>query len=249
MTASPVALVTGASRRIGAAIARELHAAGCAVLLHYRNSASEAGELAAQLNGLRADSCHLLRADLVQPGAGEYLAGHALDWRGHLDLLVNNASDFPATPLGTTTESDWDPVFGSNLRGPFFLSQALAPALRSSRGSIVNIVDVHARLPLRHHALYTMAKAGLDMMTRALALELAPEVRVNGVAPGAILWPDSASTAAAEVCDPGMLQRSAIGELGEPGDIARAVRFLGLEATYVTGQVIAVDGGRMLFGG
>jgi pteridine reductase len=242
-----IALVTGAAQRIGAAIARELHAAGCAVILHFRNSAAPAATLAADLNAARPDSCIVLRADLAQPGAAESLAARALAWRGRLDLLVNNASGFFPTPIGDVTESDWDALFGSNLRGPFFLSQALAPALRESRGSIVNIVDVHARLPLRHHAIYTMAKAGLVMMTRALALELAPDVRVNGVAPGAILWPAEPNPELGEARAAELLAHTALGHLGDPADIAGAVRYLGLEAPYVTGQVLAVDGGRSLF--
>jgi pteridine reductase len=245
---TPVALVTGAAQRIGAAIARELHGAGCAVVLHYRSSADAANALAEALDSIRADSCHLLRADLAQPGAAESLAARALAWRGRLDLLVNNASAFYPTPIGQATETDWDALFGSNLRGPFFLSQALAPALREARGAIVNIVDVHARVPLRHHAIYTMAKAGLGMMTRALALDLAPQVRVNGVAPGAILWPAEPNPELGEARADEVLAHTALGRLGDPSDIAVAVRFLGLYASYVTGQVIAVDGGRSLYG-
>jgi pteridine reductase len=240
-------LVTGAAQRIGAAIARELHAAGCNVLLHCRSSRAEADALAAELNAVRHDSAAVLQADLSQLPQVEQLAAAAIAHWGHIDLLVNNASGFFPTPVGTVNEPEWDSLFASNLKGPFFLSQALVPALRERRGAIVNIVDVYAELPLAQHAVYTMAKAGVAMMTRALAQELGPDVRVNGVAPGAILWPAEENPELGGAKVEALLAQTALKRIGDPADIARAVRYLGLEAGYVTGQILAVDGGRTLF--
>ena len=247
MSDTRVALVTGAAHRIGAAIARELHAAGCAVLLHCRSSRAEADALAAELKAMRHDSAAVLQADLSQLQQVEQLAAAAIAHWGHIDLLVNNASGFFPTPVGTVNEAEWDSLFASNLKGPFFLSQALEPALRKRRGAIVNIVDVYAELPLAQHAVYTMAKAGMAMMTRALAQELGPEVRVNGVSPGAILWPAEENPELGGAKAEALLAQTALKRIGEPSDIARAVRYLGLEAGYVTGQILAVDGGRTLF--
>ena len=247
MSEARVALVTGAAQRIGAAIARELHAAGCNVLLHCRSSRAEADALAAELNAMRRDSAAVLQADLSQLPQVEQLAAAAIAHWGHIDLLVNNASGFFPTPVGTVNEPEWDSLFASNLKGPFFLSQALVPALRERRGAIVNIVDVYAELPLAQHAVYTMAKAGVAMMTRALAQELGPDVRVNGVAPGAILWPAEENPELGGAKAEALLAQTALKRIGDPADIARAVRYLGLEAGYVTGQILAVDGGRTLF--
>jgi pteridine reductase len=247
MSEARVALVTGAAQRIGAAIARELHAAGCNVLLHCRSSRAEADALAAELNAMRRDSAAVLQADLTQLPQVEQLAAAAIAHWGHIDLLVNNASGFFPTPVGTVNEPEWDSLFASNLKGPFFLSQALVPALRERRGAIVNIVDVYAELPLAQHAVYTMAKAGVAMMTRALAQELGPDVRVNGVAPGAILWPAEENPELGGAKAEALLAQTALKRIGDPADIARAVRYLGLEAGYVTGQILAVDGGRTLF--
>jgi len=247
MSDTRVALVTGAAQRIGASIARELHAAGCTVLLHCRHARTEAEALAAALNAERADSAVVLQADLAQLPQVEALACAAVAARGHVDLLVNNASGFFPTPVGTVTDAQWDSLFASNLKGPFFLSQALVPTLRARRGAIVNIVDVYAELPLAQHAVYTMAKAGVAMMTRALAQELGPEVRVNGISPGAILWPAEENPELGGAKTDALLAQTALKRIGEPADIARAVRYLGLEAGYVTGQVLAVDGGRTLF--
>ena len=196
---------------------------------------------------MRHDSAAVLQADLSQLQQVEQLAAAATAHRGHIDLLVNNASGFFPTPVGTVNEAEWDSLFASNLKGPFFLSQALLPALRASRGAIVNIVDVYAELPLAQHAVYTMAKAGVAMMTRALAQELGPEVRVNGVSPGAILWPAEENPELGGAKAEALLAQTALKRIGEPSDIARAVRYLGLEAGYVTGQILAVDGGRTLF--
>ena len=247
MSEARVALVTGAAQRIGAAIARELHAAGCNVLLHCRSSRAEADALAAELNAMRRDSAAVLQADLTQLPQVEQLAAAAIAHWSHIDLLVNNASGFFPTPVGTVNEPEWDSLFASNLKGPFFLSQALVPALRERRGAIVNIVDVYAELPLAQHAVYTMAKAGVAMMTRALAQELGPDVRVNGVAPGVILWPAEENPELGGAKVEALLAQTALKRIGDPADIARAVRYLGLEAGYVTGQILAVDGGRTLF--
>jgi pteridine reductase len=247
MSEARVALVTGAAQRIGAAIARELHAAGCNVLLHCRSSRAEADALAAELNAMRRDSAAVLQADLTQLPQVEQLAAAAIAHWSHIDLLVNNASGFFPTPVGTVNEPEWDSLFASNLKGPFFLSQALVPALRERRGAIVNIVDVYAELPLAQHAVYTMAKAGVAMMTRALAQELGPDVRVNGVAPGVILWPAEENPELGGAKAEALLAQTALKRIGDPADIARAVRYLGLEAGYVTGQILAVDGGRTLF--
>ena len=247
MSDTRVALVTGAAQRIGAAIAKELHAAGCTVLLHCRHSRTEADALAAALNAERADSAVVLQADLENLQQVEALADAAMAARGRLDLLVNNASGFFPTPVGSVNEAEWNSLFASNLKGPFFLTQALVPALRARRGAIVNIVDVYAELPLAQHAVYTMAKAGVAMMTRALAQELGPDVRVNGVSPGAILWPAEENPELGGAKTEALLAQTALKRIGDPSDIARAVRYLGLEAGDVTGQILAVDGGRTLF--
>lgn len=236
------ALVTGGGRRVGAEIVRHLHERGLGVMIHCLGSVAEAGALARSLDADRPGSTAVLQADLGQPGGAEQLAEQARTVAGGaLTLLVNNASRFYPTPLGTVDGEAWKDLMGSNVRGAFFLSQALAPDL--ANGAIVNIVDIYAQRPLPRYPVYSMAKAALEMMTRSLALELAPKVRVNGVAPGAVLWPEG--DLAPEAQDE-LLARVALGRLGEPADIARAVVFLGLDAPYVTGQVLAVDGGRSL---
>lgn len=242
-----VALVTGAAQRIGAAIARELHRAGCRVLVHYRSSAAGAEQLARELNAVRPDSCTTVQADLCRPDDVRELAARAATLVPGLDLLVNNASAFYATALGSVDEAQWNELFDANLKGAFFLSQALAPALARKQGAIVNIIDIHADIPLPRHAVYTMAKAGLAMMTRSLAVELGPSVRVNGVAPGAILWPEQPNAVLGAAHADALLAQTALKRMGTPEDIAGATRFLGLEAPYVTGQILAVDGGRNLY--
>jgi pteridine reductase len=242
-----VALVTGAAQRIGAAIARELHRAGCRVLVHYRSSAAGAEQLARELNALRPDSCAAVQADLCRPEEVRELGAKATALASGLDLLVNNASAFYATPLGSVSDAQWHELFDANLKGAFFLSQALAPALGHRQGAIVNIIDIHAEIPLPQHTVYTMAKAGLAMMTRALAVELGPSVRVNGIAPGAILWPEQANAVLGAAHADALLAQTALKRMGTPEDIAGATRFLGLEAPYVTGQILAVDGGRNLY--
>ena len=242
-----VALVTGGAHRIGAAIARELHRAGCHVIVHYRHSGEAAARLLRELEAIRHGSCSSLQADLCAPDAARQLAEGVQQRSARLDLLVNNASAFYATPLGSVTEAAWNELFDSNLKGAFFLSQSLAPALARSGGAIVNIVDVHAEIPLPQHVVYGMAKAGLAMMTRSLAVELGPGVRVNGVAPGAILWPEQPNAVLSAAHADTLLAQTALKRMGTPEDIAGAVRYLGLEAPYVTGQVLAVDGGRNLY--
>lgn len=239
----PCVLVTGAARRIGAAIARELHGRGARVLIHYHHAAEAARTLADELNAQRADSADCHGADLREPDQIETLAAVARRRWGRLDGLAYNASSFYPTPVGATTAAQWEDLMGTNLRAPYFLTQALTPALRASRGAVVNLVDIHAERPLKDHPVYSAAKAGLAMMTRALARELAPDVRVNAVAPGAILWPERPmSTQARER----IVERVALKRPGTPEDIARTVAFLLFEAPYITGQVLAVDGGRSL---
>lgn len=238
-----VALVTGAARRVGAAIASHLHAAGALVAVHYRGSAEQADTLVTHLNDARPGSAAAFQADLLDTASIPQFVADVLGWQGRLDILVNNASTFYPTPLGEITETHWDDLLGSNLKAPLFLSQAAAPALRESRGVIVNIVDIHARRPLRDHLVYGAAKAGLAMLTRSLAKDLAPEVRVNGVAPGAILWPESDMS---EATKSSILRQVPLERAGEPDDIAGCVLYLARDASYVTGQIIAVDGGRSI---
>ena len=236
-------LITGAAKRIGAEISRLLHAAGLNIVIHYRASADEADALCNELNALRADSAITLQADLLKIDDIESLVKRATDYWGGLYALINNASTFYPTPVGEITEKHWDDLLGSNLRAPLFLSQAVVPALKNSQGSIVNIVDVHAFRPMKLHPVYCIAKAGLAMLTQSLARELGPDIRVNGVAPGAILWPESELDAETQNF---ILDRTALKRQGEPHDIAAAVKFLITEADYITGQVIPVCGGRSL---
>lgn len=239
---APVILVTGAARRVGAAIARTLHQSGATVILHFQRSAAEAEALARSLNALRPDSASTVQGDLGEDGVPEALIATALTRHGRLDGLINNASSFFPTPLGSIDSTAWNDLIGSNLKGPLFLAQAAAPALCRSGGAIVNIIDIHAERPLAHYPLYCAAKAGLLGLTRALAVELAPEVRVNGVSPGAVAWPDTVDIATAE--RDAIINHTLLKREGEPADIARTVRFLVLDAPYITGQIIAVDGGR-----
>lgn len=238
-----VALVTGAAARIGAAIAAELHGRGCDLLLHYNANRAGAEAQADLLNAARPGSAITAGADLSQDKEIEGLAERVRAQFGRLDVLVNNASRFYPTRVGETQAWQWEDLLNSNLRGPWFLVQALLEELRTAGGSIVNIVDVHAERPMSGHAVYSISKAGLAMMTRALARELGPAIRVNGVSPGAILWPEA---------EPGMaekqsiLGRTTLGRLGTPADIASAVAYLALDAPFVTGQILAVDGGRTL---
>jgi len=238
-----VFLVTGAARRIGAAIVTRLHAEGARVAIHYRGSRDDAERLAARLNRTRSGSAATFCADLMAAPAIAELVGRVLEWGGGLDGLVNNASTFYPTPVGTITEQQWEDLVGSNLKAPLFLSQAAAPALRKRGGSIINIVDIHAQRPLKNHIVYGPAKAGLAMLTRALAKDLAPHIRVNGVSPGAILWPEEGMSDAVRES---ILEQIPLARTGEPDDIAGCVIYLVRDAQYVTGQIIAVDGGRSI---
>jgi pteridine reductase len=241
---TPVALITGAGRRIGAAIAQALHSRGYRVILHYRESATEARELAQSLNSERADSAKCLQADLNAHKQVTQLAQEALTLWDRVDLLVNNASSFYPTPLGTATEQQWNDLMASNLKAPFFLSQALAEALAENEGSIINIADIHGERPMPKHSIYSIAKAGNMMLTKTLAMELAPKVRVNGIAPGAVLWPENAAGGLEE--QPHALENIPMQTLGGAESIANAVLYLAQEPSYVTGHILTVDGGRSL---
>lgn len=241
-----LALVTGGAQRIGAEIVRALHARDHDVLVHCRSSRAAAAALAAELNAVRADSVEILAADLAEPDAVTDLAAAVLNRGRALNVLVNNASSFYPTPIGTATAAQWDDLFATNARAPFFLSQALAPALGASGGAIVNVVDIHADRPLQDYPVYTMAKAALAAMTRVLARELGPAVRVNGAAPGAIVWPEGDAFFSPEE-QRRIVATTPLGRTGEPAEVARVVAWLALDASYVTGQIVAVDGGRDVF--
>ena len=241
--AEPVALVTGAGRRVGARIASDLHAVGMSVVIHHHRSREEAERLREKLEEARPGTAMTVNADLVEPGSAASVVAAATERWGRLDVLVNNASTFYPTPVGETTEAQWRDLLGSNLAAPFFLAQAAAPLLRAVRGCIVNIADVYGHRPLAGFCVYSTAKAGLIMLTRSLARELGPHVRVNSVSPGAVLWPENDEPDRQRI-----IEEIALGRSGDPGDIAQAVLFLVRDATYVTGQDLAVDGGRLLSG-
>jgi len=238
-------LVTGAARRIGAAIARALHAAGARVVVHCHRSRAEAERLAAGLNAQRPGSCAVVQGDLLDVPGLARIVDEAAGAFGRLDALVNNASSFYATPFGAIGERQWDDLIGSNLRAPLFLAQAAAARLRESKGSIVNVVDIHAERPLKDFVVYSIAKAGLAGLTRSLALELGPDVRVNGVSPGTIVWPDGgAHFDGAE--KERITAQTPLARIGSPEDVAGAVKYLLFDAPFVTGQILAVDGGRSI---
>ena len=239
-----VALVTGGARRVGAAIARRLHAAGAALLIHYRDSETDAAGIVDELNAVRAKSAASVKAELLAPIAPRALLSAALDTFGRLDILVNNASSFFPVAIGAVESSHWEELLGSNLRAPLFICQEAAAELAKAGGCIVNIVDIHAERPLKGYPVYSIAKGGLATMTRSLALELAPKVRVNGVSPGAIAWPEDGQFDPAERRR--IVATTPLARVGTPEDIAQAVHFLAC-ASYVTGQIIAVDGGRSIF--
>ncbi len=239
--AARVVLVTGAARRVGAALARGFHAHGDRVLIHCHRSVRDAELLGDELNRQRPDSAATISADLLDPSSPERIVERAMSHFGRLDVLINNASTFYPTPLGEISAAHWEDLLGSNLRAPLFLAQAAAPHLRRAQGLILNMIDIHAQRPLPGYAVYSTAKAGLAMLTRALARELGPEVRVNGIAPGPVLWPDAGldEQIKGEIISRTLLKRS-----GSPEDIVRAALFFATDAPYVTGQILAVDGGR-----
>ncbi|WP_347260796.1 pteridine reductase [Rudaea sp.] len=239
----PVVLITGAARRVGAVIARTLHAAGYDLALHYRRSRGEMDALTGELEALRANSTLAVAAELADIEHLPRLVDACIARYGRLDGLVNNASAFYPTPIGSVTTQQWNELFASNAQAPFFLAQAAAPHLKDARGSIVSIADIYAQRPLVRHPVYSMAKAALVAMTRALARELAPEVRVNAVAPGAILWPESGKTYTDQT---ELIARTPLARTGTPEDVAAAVLFLLRDAKFSTGQVLDVDGGREL---
>jgi pteridine reductase len=238
-----VVLITGGARRIGAEIARTLHSAGANIFIHYRSSAAAAIALADHFNQARPHSAAIHAAHLLTADAPEKLVAAALLEFGRLDVLINNASSFYATPVGQITHQQWDDLMGSNLKAPLFLAQAAAPSLRAQRGLIINMIDIHGLRPLKAHPVYSAAKSGLAMLTRALARELGPEIRVNGIAPGPVLWPegDIDATLKREIVDKTALKRQ-----GKAQDVARTALFLAKDAPYITGQIIAVDGGRSI---
>jgi len=239
--AGKAVLVTGAAKRVGAAIARTLHAAGANVILHYHRSVGEAAALTTELRARRADSVASVRGDLLATAALADLVGTAERAFGRLDVLVNNASTFYPTPVGEIDERQWEDLIGPNLKAPLFLAQAAAAPLRRAEGLILNIVDIHGMRPLRRHPVYSIAKAGLIMLTRSLARELGPEIRVNAIAPGPVMWPESGAD---EDLQRKILERTALHRPGSPDDIAQAALFFAAHAPYVTGQILAVDGGR-----
>jgi pteridine reductase len=237
-----VVLITGGAKRVGAAICRRLHKAGASIMLHFRSSAGEARLLQAELNHLRANSVALIPAGLHDVATLPSLSEQTVQSFGRLDALVNNASTFYATTIGEIEVEQWNDLIGTNLQAPLFLSQAAAPALRKTQGAIVNITDIHADRPLKSYVVYSVAKAGLVGLTRSLARELAPEVRVNAVAPGPILWPDE--DVFDELARQRIISHTPLKREGTPDDIAKAVHFLLADAPYVTGETISVDGGR-----
>lgn len=239
----PAIIVTGAAKRVGAAIARALHAADVNVIVHCNHSRADADLLVRELVDNRAKSAAVLQGDLLAYNALKGLIDQAASIFGRLDGLVNNASTFYPTPVGKIDEDNWSDLIGANLKAPLFLSQAAAPYLRKTKGSIVNIVDIHSERPLKDFVVYSVAKAGLAGLTRSLALELGPDIRVNGVSPGAIIWPDGTSDYPAAERER-IVQQAPLKRVGAPADIAGAVKFLMLDAPYVTGQILAVDGGR-----
>ncbi|MDA8093191.1 MAG: pteridine reductase [Betaproteobacteria bacterium] len=237
-------LITGGAKRVGAAICRLLHEAGANLMVHYRSSVAQARALQGELNERRAGSCALVQGDLLNVAALPKLVDETVNCFGGLDVLINNASSFFPTAVGEIVERDWGDLIGTNLKAPLFLSQAAAPELRKTRGAIVNITDIHAERPMKSYVVYSIGKAGLVSLTKSLARELGPEVRVNAVSPGPILWPEDASFD--EVSRARIVSHTILKRCGEPEDIAKAVRFLIHDAPYVTGQVLAVDGGRSI---
>ncbi len=247
LSSNKVILITGAGKRVGAAVARYCHQQGLNVAIHYRHSAQEAEALCHDLNQIRAQSAWALGADLTKVTDFQPLIQSVIDHWGRLDVLMNNASNFYATPIGSITFQDWDNLFATNLKAPLFLSQAAAPYLKKHVGCIINMVDIQAQSPLKEYTVYCLAKAGLVMLTKSLARELGPEVRVNGIAPGIVLWPDEEEDAFANPkLRARIISRSALKREGTPQDVAKTAYFLIEQAEYITGQIITVDGGRSL---
>jgi len=242
MSNTPVVLITGAAHRIGATTAKLLHKNGMNIILHYRGSREQAQAVQKELNDMREKSVILIQADLHITNGLSALIEESIKAWGRLDALINNASSFYPTKIGKANEEQWDDLMGSNLKAPFFLSQAAAPHLKKTKGCIINIIDIHADRPLKNFPIYSMAKAGLAMMTKSLACELGPEIRVNAVAPGAILWPENLD----EVAKQRIVSRTFLKRQGEPDDISKTILYLIKDANYVTGQIITVDGGRSL---
>lgn len=241
----PVVLITGAARRIGAAIAKQLHNAGYKLVLHYNSSKNDVLQLSDSFNQQRSDSCITLQADLRDISAVETLGRQACAHWQRLDALINNASSFYPTPVGDINAQQWQDLLSTNVQAPLFLSQICVPALKQTSGAIINIADIHGERPLSKHTVYCIAKAGNIMLTKSLAKELAPDIRVNGIAPGTILWPENAGEISDEIQNT-ILKRIALKKIGDPSDIAKAILFLLRDAPYITGQILAVDGGRNL---
>ena len=240
-----VALITGSAKRIGATTARHLHSSGFDIVIHFNHSESDALTLMKALNDKRSDSCKVVQGNIAEIEALGQISASAIDAFGRLDVLINNASSFYPTPIGTITTNDWQNLVGSNMQAPLFLSQYCHQELKKNQGVIINMVDIHAERPLKDHTLYCMAKAALVSMTKSLAQELAPHVRVNGVAPGAILWPE---TELSEQDKQQILASVPVGKCGAPEHIAQTIQFL-IDNEYVTGQIVAVDGGRSITSG
>jgi len=243
MNNSKAVLITGAARRVGAEMVRHLHQAGMNIVLHYRSSSQDASTLADQLNAQRKDSVKLLKGDLKDYQSIPELVKQGISLFGHIDVLINNASSFYPTDIKDINEEIWEDLVGVNLKAPIYLTQALATELKQNNGCIINIVDIHGDRPLKDYSIYSIAKAGLIMFTKAMARELAPEVRVNGIAPGAIMWPEEQHY---EGMHQMIIERTALKREGHPKDIAETALFLIEKAGYITGQIIAVDGGRTL---
>ncbi len=237
------ALITGAAKRIGASISRNIHEAGYNVGIHYNSSKKDAEKLCEELNAKRAGSAQIFEADITKVSDAKSLVNSFLKWGAKLDLLINNASSFYPTPIGSVTEENWNDLIGTNLKGPLFISQEASVSLKKNKGSIINLVDIHIKSPPKDHAVYIAAKAGLEILTRSLARDLAPEVRVNGISPGAILWPEGELDAATKdkILDSIPLKRK-----GNPQDISDCVLFLVNSASYISGQIISVDGGKSI---
>lgn len=237
------ALISGGARRIGKQISKTLHATGLNLMIHYRSSAEAAQGLADELNAIRPNSVAIVNGDLLDVSCIPNIIDATIEQFGRMDVLINNASTFYPTPIELINDEFWSDIIGSNLKAPAFLVKSAAQHLRQTGGSIINIVDIYAQKPLPNHPLYCSAKAGLEMLTKSLARDLAPEVRVNGISPGAILWPEKGNT---EIGQDELLERVPLKRMGSPDDIAKTVKFLVQDADYITGQIIAVDGGRSI---